>query len=486
MISSRSAAHITLFLTAMMLLQSADSFLQPQARSPIIIIAPTKQQHHRYMTNNDDDDDYIDEDSLGDWRSFRMNLANSATSTSSSSSIDGIDLSDDSSPPSTAITSEESSSSSTTSTSTKERPKSVSKQNEQLLSAQNSALAEEYINGVWAHESSIPEVGGLVCRMPLESEIYRGSPDSFMYQKLQTFLDSDDYDRTEDVTSRQQQGRSSRASSSSSTTSQSMSFSALAAKTVFWYRGAEKLLKKEILQIMSTANANGRIDPSDLDEESLELLQLYMDHQSTWQEVCLVTEMSNEGKGGSKTITINRPMAFKLSKSMARLVLMGALQASENDSTNFVRKERDGGETQNLVKFLGAFENQCAVYVGGPDDMDKPAVLVHGIADLPGAVEISRGTGIYQGGLEAATDGVLSGKYKPLDFRFFVGHTRYAKGQLEDAVTKGKYQPIACSRPLVLKQCIQLPKPLWHEVLEFCGGELKEISKLELTKREDL
>ena len=117
-------------------------------------------------------------------------------------------------------------------------------------------------------------------------------------------------------------------------------------------------------------------------------------------------------------------------------------------------------------------------------------------------------------------DGVLSGKYKPLDFRFFIGHTRYAKGQLEDAVVKGKYQPIACSRPLVLKQCIQLPTPLWHEgkeaarvqlcvhdswfhsppphtiiyllvrecilVLEFCGGELKEISKLELAKREDL
>lgn len=126
-----------------------------------------------------------------------------------------------------------------------------------------------------------------------------------------------------------------------------------------------------------------------------------------------------------------------------------------------------------------------------------------------------------------AIDGVLSGKYKPLDFRFFIGHTRYAKGELEDAVSKGKYQPIACSRPLVLKQCIQLPKPLWHEgkkggcfciilknefvcchiplhtqnsyctntffylqmhslVLEFCGGELKEISKLELSKREDL
>ena len=338
---------------------------------------------------SDGDDDYIDEDSLGDWRSFRMNLANSAASTSTSSSIDGIDISDQSS--TTKVTTSESSPSSNTAAA--ERPKSVSKQNELLLEAQNSALAEEYTNGVWAHESSIPEVGGLVCRMPLESEIYRGSPDSFIHKKLQTFLDSDEYDRTEDVTSRR--------ISRSSTASQSMSFSALAAKTVFWYRGAEKLLKKEMVKILSTANVNGRIDPSDLDEESLELLQLYMDHQSTWQEVCLVTEMNDDGLGGSKTLTINRPMAFKLSKSMARLVLMGAYQAGEDDSVSLTRKERDGEETQNLVKFLGAFENQCAVYVGGPDDMDKPAVLVHGIADLPGAVEISRGTGIYQGGLDA-------------------------------------------------------------------------------------
>ncbi|KAL7437312.1 hypothetical protein ACHAXM_005703 [Skeletonema potamos] len=431
MMPFRSFAHI-LLLTALLRLLPAESFLHPpnnqRRRSTTIIsnignsqnVKFSTEQRHRYImgannNDNDDDDEYIDEDSLGDWRSFRMNLANSgaasSATTSSSSSIDGIDLSEETSFSKT-VTSESSSSSIATTANTADtssfskRPKSVSKQNEQLLSAQNAALAEEYINGVWAHESSIPEVGGLVCRMPLESEIYRGSPDSFMYKKLQTFLDSDEYDLTED---RKQQGSisssssSSSSSRSSSTTSQSMSFSALAAKTVFWYRGAQKLLRKELVKIMSTANTNGRIDPNDLDEESLELLQLYMHHQSTWQEVCLVTEMNSEGgKGGSKTITINRPMAFKLSKSMARLVLMGAYQAGDKDKpVSVTRTESDGRETQNLVKFLGAFENQCAVYVGGPDDMDKPAVLIHGIADLPGAVEISRGTGIYQGGLEA-------------------------------------------------------------------------------------
>jgi hypothetical protein len=29
----------------------------------------------------------------------------------------------------------------------------------------------------------------------------------------------------------------------------------------------------------------------------------------------------------------------------------------------------------------------------------------------------------------------------------------------------------ACSRPLILKQCLQLPVPLWRELLQLMGGE---------------
>ena len=325
----------TLLLPALLLLLlPVQSFLlQPAhqlSRSSSAIGGVQKNQNNankfstqtQWMSSDDDDDDYIDEDSLGDWRSFRMNLANSVASgdssiggVTSSSIIDGIDLSDDEAVSSTETTP----TNNNDQVVSQKRPKSVSKQNEELLSAQNSALAQEYLNGVWAHDTSSPEVGGLVCRMPLELEIYRGSPDSYIYKRLHKFLESDEYDRTEDVTTTAAATQRRQGSTSS------MSFSVLAAKTVFWYRGAEKLLKKEMMKIMSVANANGRIDPSDLDEESLELLQLYMDHQSSWQEVCLVTEMDG---GGSKTLTINRPMAFKLSKSMARLVLMGAYQAS--------------------------------------------------------------------------------------------------------------------------------------------------------------
>ena len=45
---------------------------------------------------------------------------------------------------------------------------------------------------------------------------------------------------------------------------------------------------------------------------------------------------------------------------------------------------------------------------------------------------------------------------------------------------------VACARPVALKQCLGLPKPLWHEVLELCGGELAELSRIELLKRDDL
>ena len=67
------------------------------------------------------------------------------------------------------------------------------------------------------------------------------------------------------------------------------------------------------------------------------------------------------------------------------------------------------------------------------------------------------------GGIDAAVKGVLEGEYSPLEFRFFVGCHKYKESALDVAVHLGKYQPIACARSLALKQCISLPKPLWHE-----------------------
>ena len=50
-----------------------------------------------------------------------------------------------------------------------------------------------------------------------------------------------------------------------------------------------------------------------------------------------------------------------------------------------------------------------SVYFGGPEDQGEKGLMIHGIANLRGAHEISPGTGIYCGGEVDAVEGVLSG-----------------------------------------------------------------------------
>lgn len=252
--------------------------------------------------------------------------------------------------------------------------------------------------------------------------------------------------------------------------------------TAIWYHTAQKLIEEEMTKIAEKAQEDGQIDATALNQDASEILQLYLDQQDTWQEVCLVLEMDERTKTAS-TVVINRPMALQLTDSLGKLVLYGTFRPTQPPPVS-------------MKDFLRAFGSECAVYVGGPDLQHEPALLVHGIGGLEGSTEIS--PGIYQGGIAAAVKGVLLGIYQPLDFRFFVGRHVYtpepsatsgsekSNTTLELVVYLGKYQPVACARALALKQCIQLPKPLWHEVLEMCGGDLARISKLELSKRDDM
>jgi hypothetical protein len=221
-----------------------------------------------------------------------------------------------------------------------------------------------------------------------------------------------------------------------------------------WYKKAQSLIEDEMQEIAGCADESGQIDSSTLSDESTEMLQLYLDNQETWQEVCLVLERDEE-KGTAETLVLNRPMSLKLTENLSRLVLYGAYQSSASGAQSSVKVD--------LVKFMLAFGAECAVYVGGTDKQDQPATMIHGIKGLPGSREISPGSGIFVGGLEAAVEGILYGKYKPLDFRFFVGCHTYDESTLDVSVVLGKYQPVACARSLALKQCISLPKPLWHE-----------------------
>jgi hypothetical protein len=272
-----------------------------------------------------------------------------------------------------------------------------------------------------------PELAGLVVRMPLEVELRRNYRHSLLGARLSKLVDSD------------------------------------TAELSTWYARARLLVEQEMQTIANTADEGGQVDTTQLKEESAEMLGLYLDSQETWQEVGLVLE-KDATDGSSKTLVLNRPMATKMTENVGKLVLHGAFMTTEIRVGGVGNNPKD---QKDFMRFMMAFGPECAVYVGGPDGQDQPAIVIHGIPGLPGATEIAKGTGIYQGGIPAAVQGVLDGKFQPLDFRFFVGCHVYEESALEVAVHLGKYQPIACARAIALKQCVALPKPLWHEGMLF-------------------
>lgn len=396
-----------------------------------------RQKHTLYDSSSehddDDDDEYIDTDSLGDWRNFRRSLA-MATNDNDDGSSSKKAIDDSSTSAATASTEREVT------------------ENEIVLENQNKELAEEYASGIWAHQTPTPEVGGLIIRMPLEVELYRNYRHSMTGSKLRAILVDDGEGEgipTDELV---------------------MSH---------WYGRSRALIEEQMKEIADMTDEEGQIDATTLAEDYSELLNLYLENQEQWQEVCLVLEQmtSKEGSKSAKTLVLNRPMAFKLTKDLGRLVYFGSF-----DRKTTIDREK----VKELTRFMIAFREECGVYVGGPDDQRSPAILVHGIRDLPGAIEISPGSNIYRGGLEAAITGVLEGRYDPLEFRFFVGCYNYEESFLDVEVRLGKYQPIACARALALKQCISLPKPLWHEVMELSDGDLPDISRLEMLKSDEV
>lgn len=411
---------------------------------------------------DDDDDEYISDDELGDWRTFRSTLVGNGLS--SPEDIDTTNKEENTEGGDDIVAVE---------SNKKEEKQNVSP-NVELLFSQSDELAEEYLSGAWAHEAPHVEVGGLVIRLPVEAEIYRGGTKSLIGEELLKRMEIED----EGSSGSSYLSLGGGGGSSSDRKTPELSFSLLAAQTLLWYKKAQTLIEEEMVSIANSANENGVVDPKVLSKKASSLLNIYLDNQDAWQEVCLVTER-DAAQGTATGFVLNRPMAFTANRELATIVLNGS-------GEDIMENTLSASQSRKMVQFCTAFAKNCAVYIGGPNKLEEPAVMIHGYGEIDGAQEIAPGTKVYKGGIDAAMEGILAGKYNPLDFRFFIGRHEYTDNGLDVAVHLNKYQSIACARPIILKQCIQLPKPLWHEVLELCGGELQELSKLEMMKREDL
>lgn len=83
-----------------------------------------------------------------------------------------------------------------------------------------------------------------------------------------------------------------------------------------------------------------------------------------------------------------------------------------------------------------------SVFLGGDAGRDT-MMMIHGEAELPGAVEVGRG--VYRGGVAAAEQAVEQGALPPDRFKFFYKTVEWLPRQLEEQVDSGVFEPILLS-----------------------------------------
>ena len=332
--------------------------------------------------------------------------------------------------------------------------RAVAPKNEELLKSQSSDLYEEYITGGWAHTSPV-EAGGLMMRLPLPAQFVQQMRDGStahwpekLRQKIKAELpEAEDGGLDSDALLQK-----------------------WTANTMYSYKVAEAMMEQRIRDIGAMADGNGRIDARSLKPEELEMLRLFSEAQNAWQQVCLV--LSASGSEATASVVLNRPLAKAIDAPLG-LVLVNGRKGSLDDADC----------DRVAAKLAKAFGDEAAVYWGGPERQDEAGLLVHGVEGLAGSEELAPGMRIFTcSGLdvEAAADAILDGRAAPLDFRWFIG--RHCSLRCDER----EWVAAACARPVALKQCLGLPKPLWHEVMELCGDWCAELSQIEIQKRTDL
>jgi len=187
--------------------------------------------------------------------------------------------------------------------------KSVSPANEALLMAQNPEMANEYLQGVWAHETGEAEVGGLVARMPLDFQMVhlmrraqhsvQGTPEIELEwgQKL--------FDRLKKEAGQDESGEGGEER-----------IKQWAGRMSYVYKLGESLVKEELNKIIASAGGT-RIDPDRLSAKNKVLLIMYVSSLESWQEVLLVLDHNGPSTSG---VIINRPLQRGIDSDLAQML----------------------------------------------------------------------------------------------------------------------------------------------------------------------
>lgn len=112
------------------------------------------------------------------------------------------------------------------------------------------------------------------------------------------------------------------------------------------------------------------------------------------------------------------------------------------------------------------------VYIGGPHTLEKGILsVVHSDHKAGGVQPLD---GVFICGVDQYLS--LNSSMNYSEARLFLGCLRWPAGELESEVGDGSWYCISASELFALKHCIQLPKPLWVEIMQCQGGPFELIA----------
>eukprot|EP00471_Norrisiella_sphaerica_P005528 CAMPEP_0184487092 /NCGR_PEP_ID=MMETSP0113_2-20130426/9198_1 /TAXON_ID=91329 /ORGANISM="Norrisiella sphaerica, Strain BC52" /LENGTH=526 /DNA_ID=CAMNT_0026869265 /DNA_START=255 /DNA_END=1835 /DNA_ORIENTATION=+ len=398
------------------------------------------------------------------------------------------------------------------------------KANLAMLKRQNPDLSSEK---KWAHTVPTPEVGGLLLRKPMELQVWH-HPEyrEILCKRLSPALCREVME-------------------AASLPDGMRELMEKPSQVVTLYTTAEDYLKERMRSIYLQCQVSG--SDVELSKQDISLLEYYQAYMDSWQQVVLITDHSSDRR--SHGVIINRPTpstVANLEENYAssdpassvsnffdmfenQVLYSGSGESisdlSEENSEEEPKFQRDSQSRSSR----GSFSNGMPSYArrrrqersrssSQSDESPRGArnsqgrfrsrdlasrearrreremrkrnggmdltILHHyndasklGSTRLPGNIMLSD--------LEAACKAVAKAGASPDHFRVFYGSKTWEPGQVEKEIEEGIWYSIAAARPFILKHCVGLPKPLWHEVLDMVGGGLLEASELEIRKRRE-
>ena len=108
------------------------------------------------------------------------------------------------------------------------------------------------------------------------------------------------------------------------------------------------------------------------------------------------------------------------------------------------------------------------VYNGGPVEIES-FHYIHTYSEIEGAVELGNDV-FWSGSFEQVTEGLLSGEFNAENFKFFIGYSGWAIGQLEAELDDEAWVVAEIDKSILFNSEIE-DKRIWQLAMQYLGGE---------------